>query len=459
MNARVVAHTAAGLAAWLLTRERTPTVVVGYDGRRDSEAFALECVEVLAGAGLQTVLLPGPLPTPVLAFAVGHLRASAGVMITASHNPATDNGLKVFLDDTSQIAAPDDVEIANHIEQTPAFADLPRSSAWEQADDAIVAAYVEAVAGPPRPPSDDLVVAYTPLHGVGADIFLAAATKRGHAGIRVVAEQAEPDPAFPTVSYPNPEESGALDRVLALGQEVRADLVIAHDPDADRCAVAVRDGNELIVLTGDELGILLADQALRHGRTGTFASSIVSSDLLGLLAAAHGQPWQQTLTGFKWLGKVPNLAFAYEEALGYCVAPEIARDKDGISAALAVLDLATELRSKRRTLLDRLGELFATYGEHRTRQVSVRLESDELVRAAMRRLRSEPPANLGGRPVRTFDDLGDVLRFILDAARVIIRPSGTEPLVKAYVEVRPPATDSLEAIADDLRELLAAVTS
>ncbi|HUP99117.1 MAG TPA: phospho-sugar mutase [Aeromicrobium sp.] len=466
MNRQVVAHTAAGLAAWLAPRADAPTVVVGHDARHESDVFAHECAQVLAGAGVRTLLLDGPVPTPVLAFAVGHLGASAGVMITASHNPATDNGLKVYLDDTTQVAAPDDEAISARIAATPPFTDLPRSSAWEEVGAAVVSAYVDAVAGPQRAASQELVVAYTPLHGVGADVFLAAAARHGHTDIRIVAEQAVPDPAFPTVAYPNPEEPGTLDRVLALARQVQADVVIAHDPDADRCAVAVSDGGQLTVLTGDELGILLADHLLRHGFTGTYASSVVSSSFMGALAAAHGQPWQQTLTGFKWLGKVPDLAFAYEEALGYCVAPGVVRDKDGISAALAVLDLVSELRASGKTLLDRLGELFATHGERRTRSVSLRLASHGHVLAAMRRLRADPPALLGEERIASVDDFSpgfgdlppaDLLRLNLQDARVIIRPSGTEPMMKAYVEARD--RSACEALATDVRELLEALAS
>lgn len=417
----------------------------------------------MAGAGVRALLLPGPIPTPVLAFAIGHLGTSGGVMVTASHNPATDNGLKLYLGDTTLVAAPVDAEIAERMSAVGAVERLPRSDRHDRLDrSSIINAYVDAVAGPGRgAPPMNLTVAYTPLHGVGADVLLAAAERAGFTDVHVVPDQAEPDPAFPTVPYPNPEEPGALDRVLALGERVDADLVIAHDPDADRCAVAVRTGDGLTVLTGDEVGVLLADDLLSRGVTGTFASTLVSSDLLGALAYAHGQPWVQTLTGFKWLGKVPDLVFAYEEALGYCVNPAVSRDKDGISAALAVMRLAALCRFDGRTLLDQRDELFRMYGTHLTAQVSVRLNDLANASAVLERLRTSPPDSLGGLAVRTTDDLcegyrglppTDGIRFGLDQARVIVRPSGTEPKLKAYIEAHEAAT--LAAIADDIERHL-----
>ena len=455
-----------------MEHERQPSVVVGYDARDQSAAFAQECAAVLAGAGVRAHLLPGPIPTPVLAFAIGHLGTSGGVMVTASHNPASDNGLKLYLGDTTLIAAPVDAEIAERMAAIDVVELLPRSDGYDVLDGpprqvsaggapTVLDAYVTAVAGTERSPSTNLTIAYTPLHGVGADVFLAVAERAGFADVHVVPEQAEPDPTFPTVPYPNPEEAGALDLVLALGKRIDADLVIAHDPDADRCAVAVRADDGLTILTGDEVGMLLADDLLSRGVTGTFASTLVSSDLLGALANAHGQRWVQTLTGFKWLGKVPDLAFAYEEALGYCVNPAVSRDKDGISTALAVMRLAARCRAGGRTLLDRRDELFRTYGTHLTRQVSVRLHDLADAHAALERLRTTPPGSLGGLPVRTADDLHDGyrglpptdgIRFGLDDARVIVRPSGTEPKLKAYVEAHDAA--ALAAIADDVERLI-----
>jgi len=461
INRAVVARAAAGLAAWLVEHERAPTVVVGYDARDQSDTFAEECVAVLAGAGVRPLVLPGPIPTPVLTFAIGHLGASAGVMVTASHNPASDNGLKIYLGDTTLVAAPVDAEIAARMTAIESVERLPRSDRYAPVDQSIVEAYVDAVAGTERHPTTSLTVAYTPLHGVGAAVFLAVAERAGFTDIHVVPEQAEPDPAFPTTPYPNPEEPGVLDRVLALGRTVDADVVIAHDPDADRCAVAVRTHDGFTVLTGDEVGILLADDLLSQGVTGTFASTLVSSDMLGALAGAHGQPWTQTLTGFKWLGKVPGLAYAYEEALGYCVNPAVSRDKDGISAALAVMLLAARLGATGRTLVDRRDELFGHYGTYLTTQVSVRLHDLAGADAALERLRSSPPDSLGSFAIRTVDDLLDGyqglpptagLRFGLDEARAIVRPSGTEPKLKAYIEAHDAA--ALAAIAEAVGRLL-----
>jgi len=468
MNSHVVAQAAAGLASWLREREQHPSVVIGHDARHQSEGFARDLVEVLAGAGVDVALLPGPLPTPVLAFAVGRLHADAGVMVTASHNPATDNGLKVYLGDTSQIAPPADLEIADHIAQVGDPASLPRSPDYRTLDDAIVESYLDAavdlVGATPR----SIRVAYTPLHGVGAGTFTLAAARAGFTDVHVVAEQADPDPNFPTVAYPNPEEQGAMDRVLALAERMDADVALAHDPDADRCAVAVRDGAGLRVLTGDEVGVLLADHLLRKGRVGAYASSLVSSKMLGDMAAAHGLPWHQTLTGFKWIGKVPNLAYGYEEALGYCVAPHLSRDKDGISAGLVVLEMTDELKAAGLTLLDRLVELFGTYGVHLNGQVSVRLGSADEVSALMTRLRVDPLTRIGPVDVYEIDDLlagyGDLpptdgLRLAFNDGRIIIRPSGTEPKLKCYVEVvdkrQEQARATLDAICAALRRHVA----
>jgi phosphomannomutase len=469
INRAVVASAAAGLAGWLLEHDPSASVVVGYDARHQSDVFAHECAAVLAGAGVRALLMPGPIPTPVLAFAIGHHAASAGLMVTASHNPASDNGLKLYLGDGTLIAPPVDAAIAARMRAAGSIPRLARSDRYDRLDGSIVDAYVNAVAGPElgAPPAcggrpgTSLTIAYTPLHGVGAEVFLAVAARAGFTDVHVVPEQAEPDPTFPTVPYPNPEEPGAMDRVLALGETVGADLVIAHDPDADRCAVAVRTNDELTVLTGDEVGVLLADDLLSRGVTGTYASTVVSSEMLGRLAEAHGQPWVQTLTGFKWLGKVPDLAFAYEEAQGYCVSPSVSRDKDGISAALAIIILAARLLETGRTLIDRRDELFRDYGTYLTTQVSARRQDLDEARTTMDRLRGKPPHSLGGFAVRSVDDLcdgyhglppTDGLRFGLDEARVIIRPSGTEPKLKAYVEAREAA--ALAAIAEAIRRLL-----
>jgi phosphomannomutase len=467
MNRRVVAAVAAGLARWLRQREAVPSVVIGFDARHQSDVFAQDLAEILAGAGVDVAVLPGPMPTPVLAFAIGHLAASAGVMVTASHNPATDSGLKVYLGDTSQIAPPVDTEIAESIARVGSVDSLPRSSEHRTLSDEVVDAYLDAVVGLVGVAERTTTVAYTPLHGVGGDLFVRAAARAGFADVHVVDEQATPDPDFPSLAFPNPEEPGAMDRVLDLGETLDAEIVVAHDPDADRCAVAVVGPNGTRVLTGDEVGALLGDHLLRAGRPGTYASSIVSSDLLGLLAAARGRPWLQTLTGFKWIGKVPDLAFGYEEALGYCVAPHISRDKDGISAALMILAMAEELKASGLTLVDRLDELSQLHGYHLTDQVSVRLTDSDEMSALMIRLRSEASVLVSAVQIEVVNDLQDGfrglpptdgLRLAFDGGRIFVRPSGTEPKLKFYVEVVDPdeivAQATLDVICAELRNYL-----
>ncbi len=322
--------------------------------------------------------------------------------------------------------------------------------------------------GSPR----ELRLVYTPLHGVGDGTVQRALAAAGFDAPVVVPEQAAPDPDFPTVSFPNPEEPGAMDLAIALAQEHQADLVIANDPDADRCAVAVPTMQGWRMLHGDELGALLADHLLRRGVRGVFATTIVSSTLLSRIAASAGVEYVETLTGFKWIGRVPGLAFGYEEALGYCVAPALVRDKDGVSALLRVAELAAQLKADGRTLLDRLDEIAQVHGVHACDQLSVRVTDLAVIGAVMERLRGEPPTTLGGFAVEGIDDLShgsgglpptDGLRFRLaDGGRVVVRPSGTEPKIKCYLEVVVAADESgvgaarisaagrLDAIRDDL---------
>ncbi|QIK68356.1 phospho-sugar mutase [Nocardioides sp. HDW12B] len=451
MNRVVVTRAAAGLAAYLRDTGSAPgsSVVIGYDARRNSDVFARDTAEVMTGAGFRALVLPEPLPTPVLAFAIRHLGAVAGVMVTASHNPPQDNGYKVYLGDGSQIVPPADAGIAERIAAVGPLADVPRGDAGERLDDSVVGAYVDAVASLLDPAGPrEVVSVYTPLHGVGGAIQRRVLEATGFTRPHAVDEQAEPDPDFPTVAFPNPEEPGAMDLALALAEQQRADLIVAHDPDADRCAVGVPTPDSphpWRMLRGDELGALLGDHLARSGREGVYAASIVSSSLLGRIAADAGQPYEQTLTGFKWIGRVPGLAFGYEEALGYCVAPHVAADKDGISAGLLVLDLAARLKADGLTLLDRLDEIARRHGLHATDQLSVRVSDLSLIGAAMARLRATPPDALGGLAVERVDDLTrpsdglpptDGLRFALaDGARVVVRPSGTEPKLKCYLEV------------------------
>jgi phosphomannomutase len=458
MNRAVVIRAAAGLAAYLNETAGSGTVVIGYDARHKSEVFATDTAEVMRGAGLDAVVLPRPLPTPLLAFAIRHLDCIAGVMVTASHNPPADNGYKVYLGDGSQIVPPSDLDISNKIEAVSAVADVPRADGWRVLGDDIVDAYVDAVAALPSADSPrDLTLVYTPLHGVGDATVETALQRAGFAAPFVVPEQADPDADFPTVSFPNPEEPGAMDLAMALAAEHDADIVVANDPDADRCAVAVPTDQGWRMLRGDEVGALLADHLLRRGVTGVFATTIVSSSLLGRIASAHGVAYQETLTGFKWIGRVPGLAFGYEEALGYCVAPDLVRDKDGVSALLRVAELAAELKAAGRTLLDRLDEIAGQYGVHATDQLSVRVTDLSVIDAAMQRLRDSPPQVLGGFRVERADDLAqgsadlpptDGLRYYLEhGGRVVVRPSGTEPKIKCYLEVVVPVADDGVAAA------------
>lgn len=449
MNRVVVAQAAAGLAAYLLRehgpREGRPSVVVGYDARDRSDVFARDTAEIMQGAGVDAHLLPRHLPTPVLAFAIRHLGVSAGVMVTASHNPPQDNGYKVYLADSSQIVPPADTDISAAIDAVGRIDELPRSIRYATLGDDVAEAYVRAAAAVVADGPRDVVAVYTAMHGVGRDTLVDAVEAAGFPPLHAVAEQADPDPAFPTVAFPNPEEPGAMDLALKLASEVGADVIVANDPDADRCAVGVRDGEGYRMLTGDQVGVLLGDLWLRRGKTGTYAASIVSSDMLGRLAAAHGQAWQQTLTGFKWIGKIGDLAFGYEEALGYCVSPHLTRDKDGITAILEVLELAADLKAQGRTLLDRLDDLYREHGLHHTGQLSVRVEDLDVIVAAMRTLRTAPPTSLADLAVLSVDDLElgyrglpptDGIRLGLEGdTRIICRPSGTEPKLKCYLEV------------------------
>jgi phosphomannomutase len=473
INRAVVIRAAAGLAAYLKDTGALGTVVVGYDARHYSDVFARDTAAVVTAAGLDAVVLPRPLPTPLLAFAIRHLGCVAGVMVTASHNPPRDNGYKVYLGDGSQIIPPADAEIAACIEAVGPVRDVPRADGWQVLGEDVVDAYVKAVAAllPPGSPRD-LSIVYTPLHGVGATVAEEVLRRSGFDPPAVVPEQAAPDPDFPTVAFPNPEEPGAMDLATALAQRQGADVVIANDPDADRCAVAVPTLHGWRTLRGDEVGVLLADHLLRSGVVGVYATTIVSSSLLEQMASAHGVGYAETLTGFKWIGRVEGLCFGYEEALGYCVAPELVRDKDGLSALLRVAALAAELKAQGRTLLDRLDDIAREYGVYATDQVSARVDDRSLIDSAMHRLRSSPPQHLGGFAVDGVDDLSDGvrglpptegLRFRLEkGGRVVVRPSGTEPKIKCYLEVvvgvdtgdvaaaRISAAGRLDAIRSDL---------
>ena len=453
MNVAVTRRATAGLAAWLrgIGRAGAP-VVVGRDARRGSDEFASAAAEVLAGAGFAVRTLPAPLPTPLLAFAVRELDAVAGVQITASHNPAADNGYKVYVEDGAQLGPPADAEIEAAIAAAPPAVSVPVGVPIGLAD--VREAYLDRVARLPRGPGRRLRVALTPLHGVGGETTVLALYHAGFTDVHVVASQAVPDAAFPTVTFPNPEESGATDALLELAARVGADLAVALDPDADRCALGVPlpDGSWRM-LSGDETGVLLGDHLLRSGGFSGIdggplvATTVVSSSMLGLVAASYGARFAETLTGFKWIVRAgPGLVYGYEEALGHCVDPDAVRDKDGIATAVLACDLAAGLKGAGAGLLDRLDELASAHGVHRTEGLSLRLAPAERD-AAVERLRAEPPAGWAAdRPAP------DVLVLHRGRDRVVVRPSGTEPKLKAYLQVVEPVTTDLgaaRAVADD----------
>ncbi|GAA0261776.1 phospho-sugar mutase [Actinomadura nitritigenes] len=459
MNRVTVMRAAAGLAACLPAGGR---VIVGFDARHGSRRFAQDTAAVLTGAGLRAEVFADPVPTPVLAhFTRSFDDVVAGVMVTASHNPPRDNGYKVYWGDGAQIVPPRDAEISAAIDAVGRVDELPLGSDWTVHHDTRL--YLDAVADLRLGGDRDISIVYTPMHGVGRDVLLAAFERAGFPAPVVVPEQAEPDPDFPTVTFPNPEEPGALDLALALARDRDADLVIANDPDADRCAVAVPGPGGWRALTGDEVGGLLAEHVLRHtaGDDRLVVTTIVSSSLLGSIAREHGVRSAESLTGFKWIMKAggpgDRLVFGYEEALGYSVGDDrgvLVNDKDGIGAALAVAALAAEARRAGRTLLDLLDDQARRYGLHATSQLSVRVDDLSLIAGAMARLRADPPAELGGRAVEAFDDLSggvdglpptDGLRFRLGGARVVIRPSGTEPKLKCYLEVVRPVSGDVAA--------------
>lgn len=461
MNRVLVAQAAVGFARWLLEHADggAPSVVIGYDGRKNSDVFARDTAELMAGAGVRAILLPRLLPTPVLAFAVRHLGASAGVMVTASHNPPNDNGYKVYLGDGdhgSQIVSPTDAEIAAHILEVASgsVADLPRSDDYEVATDAVEREYIArtAAVATTSAPRDAVRFAYTAMHGVGwrtaHEVFAAA----GFAEPVAVTEQLDPDPAFPTVAFPNPEEPGAMDLAFATARAAGVDLVVANDPDADRLAVAVPDpsaADGYRRLSGNEVGALLgwraAELATADGAAfGALACSVVSSPALEAVARAYGLDFVDTLTGFKWVSRAPGLIYGYEEALGYLVNPQTVRDKDGISAATALLDLAGSLAAEGRTIADQLDAFAERFGYFASDQISLRVTDLSRIHEIMSSLRSTPPSRLGTVAVERIDDLSDgfeglppsdVLRIRLaDGSRVMVRPSGTEPKLKIYID-------------------------
>jgi phosphomannomutase len=482
MNLAVVLRASWAVAQVLAGRGLAgSTVIVGRDARRGSAQFAVATAEVLAAEGFSVTLLPDPAPTPVLAFAVRHTGAAAGIQITASHNPPADNGYKVYLDGGVQIVSPTDREIEAAIATAP-FADEIARENVEPADAGLVEQYIERAARLRHSLSGPIRVALTPLHGVGGVVATETLHRAGLFDVHSVAGQFAPDPDFPTVSFPNPEEPGATDALLSLAADVDADIAVALDPDADRCAVGVPTPAGWRMLSGDETGWLLGDYELSQidpgdRATSVVASTVVSSRMLSAIAAQWGARHVETLTGFKWLARADadlpgsTLVYAYEEAIGHCVDPSAVRDKDGISAAVVICDLVATLKDSQRSVLDALDDLARRFGVHVGAAVSRPVRDADQAAELMRRLRASPPTRLGEFTSTTTDlsqsavNRTDALIFTGgDAdmwARVVVRPSGTEPKVKFYIEVRCPVAEDLAAArhhATALRDELAAAT-
>jgi phosphomannomutase len=468
MNRAVVGRTAAGIVSYMRERNLT-SVVIGRDARYGSEDYTFETAEIMSGAGMKVFVLPRPLPTPVLAFATNELGCDVGIMVTASHNPPQDNGYKVYLGGTvdgieyrgSQIVSPTDVSIAQKIDAITSLKAQPRGKEWTVLGEEIIEKYINRTASLATQPGT-LKIVYTAMHGVGTETLQRVFHKAGFLSPILVDAQAAPDPDFPTVAFPNPEEPGAIDLALETAKTFDADLVIANDPDADRCAAAIKDPvTGWRMLKGDELGALLGESIARKGGSGIFANSIVSSSILRKIAKHYTLKFEETLTGFKWLAKIKGLTFGYEEALGYAVDAETVNDKDGISAAITLAQIATDLASDGKTILDLLNEIWARHGFHATEQISIRLTDLSKVGIILGGLRTNPPQEIAGRLVTSIDDLSaptdglpptDGLRIWLDGGiRIIIRPSGTEAKMKCYIEVIEKDSKSAQVVLDQLR--------
>jgi len=473
MNRAVVGRAAAGIAAYMRARGMT-RVVIGLDARHGSAEYAIESAEIFSGAGMEVFLLPRALPTPVLAYATTALKADVGVMVTASHNPPQDNGYKVYIGPdadgisyaSSQIINPTDGYIAREINAITTLRSQPRAHTWEVLDETLIQEYVERTAALGGNPGK-LKIVYTAMHGVGTQTLSQVFKLAGFPDLILVAEQADPDPDFPTVAFPNPEEPGAIDLALATAREHDADLVIANDPDADRCAAAIKDrSGQWRMLRGDELGVIFGEWIARTSPQGTFGNSIVSSSILRKISTHYGIDFKEVLTGFKWLAKIEDLAFGYEEAIGYAVDSETVNDKDGISAAIFLAQIATDLAAVGKDLNDLLDEVWARHGFHATEQISIRVADMGAITSLLAGLRSNPPREIAGRNVESIDDLAaptdglpptDGLRIWLSGGvRVIIRPSGTEAKLKCYIEVITPDQKSAETELNALRAPLKA---
>jgi len=471
MNRAVVGRTAAGISAYMKKRGMK-RVVIGRDARHGSEDFTEESAQIFAGAGFEVFVLPRPLPTPVLAFATHELKCDVGVMVTASHNPPQDNGYKVYIGpladgigySASQIISPTDHLIATEISAIVSLAQIPRGESWTILGEDLISEYVRRTALIAAKPGD-LKIVYTAMHGVGTETAQRVFNHAGFANLILVDEQCTPDPDFPTVAFPNPEEPGAIDLALQKARDFGADLVIANDPDADRCAAAVNDPKTgWRMLRGDELGIIFGEWIARSHTHGSFGNSIVSSSALRKIAAHYVIDFKEVLTGFKWLSKIEDLAFGYEEAIGYAVDSQTVNDKDGISAALLLAHIASELKIKGQTLLDLLDEVWARHGFHGTEQISIRVADMSRITELLTRIRQNPPKVIAGRTVTAIDDLAnpqdglpptDGLRiWLAEGIRIIVRPSGTEAKMKCYIEVITKDSAAAQVLLDQLRQPL-----
>ena len=474
MNRAVVSRAASGIVSFMKKNNLT-SVVIGKDARHGSNEFAQDSAEIFSGAGIKTYLLPRSLPTPVLAFAVNNLKVDVGIMVTASHNPAADNGYKVYLGGTvngvnyrgSQIITPVDLEISDEISK----ADLSpvRSKNFETVNESVINNYTTSVANLVTIPNQ-LKIVYTALHGVGSETFLRVFEKAKFASPILVTEQANPDPDFPTTPFPNPEEAGAIDLAIDYAKKNNADLVIANDPDADRCAVAVNDlRTGWRMLRGDEVGTILGFYLISKNKSKdvAVANSLVSSSLLAKIANKNGIAFYETLTGFKWISKTNKLIFGYEEALGYCVDPAVVNDKDGISAAVIITQLAGELHKNKTSLCDYLDTIYEEFGFHKTEQISLRFDKLTQIDELLSRVVTNPPADLCGNRLLIAEDLSKSKSFPTpgirlmyeNQIRVIIRPSGTEPKLKCYIEVVSDTNVQAISSVSQIKEALTKVLS
>ena len=482
MNRAVVIRATYGLCQYLLNKypNKKPKLIVGNDARHLSDQFAQDVCGVAVSLGLEVFRLPSNLPTPVLAFGVRHIGADAGVMITASHNPPQDNGYKVYDHLGAGIIPPMDKEIAQLIKSAPMADEIILGAGWNEID--ITTQYQQRAAQLVNNNYGQIKVAFTPMHGVGQETFDACMKEAGFNPSINVAEQTKPDPDFPTVSFPNPEEPGAMDLLLALAQTIDADVAIANDPDADRCAVAVPEKGNWKVLSGDELGFLLAWWMIEKSKLtnvplrGQMVASIVSSSLVPKMAQAHGLKGASTLTGVKWMGHLENLIFGYEEAIGYCTDPDFVRDKDGITAALRVVEMISYLKQNNNSVTGILNEIYQEFGVHLTKQLSFRFASVSEAIKITQKLISDSPTKIGEFNVEKVENMNDGIdglpptsgiRLTTKNGRIIVRPSGTEPKLKCYLEVitkpgnpqtnQASAIQELDSLAKSVHQLLTTI--